>query len=65
MVNPGDTVVFTNRDSAGHTATANGGAFDTGILQLGQSASVTLTQSGTYSYFCLPHPNMKGTIVVR
>jgi len=64
-VNVGDTVVFTNQDAVGHTATANGGGFDTGILQHGQSKSVTLTQKGSFGYFCIPHPSMVGTIVVE
>ena len=47
-----------------HTATANGGAFNTGILKQGQSATHTFTQPGTYTYFCQIHPFMHGTIVV-
>jgi plastocyanin len=64
-VNPGDTVVFTNEDPVTHTATASGGAFDTGFLELNQTHAVTLIQPGQYGYFCLPHPGMKGTIVVQ
>ena len=64
-LNAGDTVVFTNRDAVGHTATANGGAFDTGILQNGESKSVTLTQKGSYNYFCIPHPGMTATLIVE
>jgi plastocyanin len=36
-VNVGDTVTWTNQDSAQHTATANDGSFDTGTLRRGQS----------------------------
>lgn len=61
----GDTVVFVNEDGAPHTATATGGAFDTGNLASGESGSVTLVHAGTYEYFCAIHPAMKGTIVVE
>ena len=58
----GDTVTWTNRDSADHTAT--GGDFDTGVLSGGQSGSFTFREEGTISYLCTIHPNMKGTVRV-
>jgi plastocyanin len=64
-VNEGDTVNFTNDGPTVHTATADDGSFDTGILEKGQSGSATFTSAGTVTYFCQPHPNMKGTIVVQ
>lgn len=64
-VNVGDTVSWTNQDDVGHTATADGGEFDTGILSQGQSGSATFDTAGTFTYFCQPHPNMKGTVVVQ
>lgn len=64
-VNVGDTVTWTNQDDIGHTATADGGQFDTGILNKGQSGSATFDTAGTFTYYCQPHPNMKGTIVVQ
>jgi plastocyanin len=63
-VNVGDTVTWSNSGPTGHSATANDGSFDTGILQKGGSGSHTFTQAGTFSYFCKPHPFMKGTITV-
>lgn len=61
----GDKVTWTNKDSAGHSATADKGNFDTGILQNGQSGSVTFSKPGTYTYHCSVHPMMKATIVVQ
>jgi plastocyanin len=62
----GDKVTWTNTDGTGHTATANGGAFDTGtIAASGGSASVTFTTTGTYAYHCKIHPSMTGRIVVQ
>lgn len=60
----GDSVVFTNQDSAPHTATADNGAFDTGRLSNGQSATLTFNSAGSFSYFCAIHPNMKGSITI-
>lgn len=63
-VHVGDTVTWTNEDSAPHTATAKDGSFDTGILTKGRSASHTFTQPGTFTYYCSVHPYMHGTVVV-
>lgn len=64
-INVGDRVTWTNADAVAHTATATGGAFDTGDIAQGQSASVRFTKAGTYAYNCTPHPSMTGTIRVR
>jgi amicyanin len=64
-INQGDTVTWVNNGPTPHSATATGGSFNTGILKAGQSASHTFAQAGTYSYYCQPHPFMKGTIVVQ
>ena len=61
----GDTVTFTNEDSAPHTATANDGSFDTGRLAKGESGTVTIEAAGTFDYICALHPSMKGTIVAN
>ena len=44
-VRVGGTVTWTNRDTAQHSATGTG--FNTGLLSLGQSASVTFNTQGT------------------
>src|SRR6185312_3364580 len=64
-VKVGDQVTWTNQDSATHSATADDGSFDTGVLQNGQSGSVTFSKPGTYTYHCSVHPMMKATIVVQ
>jgi len=64
VIAAGDTVVFTNADSAPHTATADSGAFDTGRLGNGESAQLTFADSGTFTYFCAFHRSMKGSITV-
>ncbi|BBL81830.1 hypothetical protein TthAA37_06480 [Thermus thermophilus] len=62
----GASLRFQNLDSVPHTATAEGGSFDTGTLNPGDtSAPIALTQPGTYAYFCRIHPSMRGVIEVR
>jgi len=64
-VKVGDTITFTNKDSAAHTATAVEGAkFDSGSLDQGKSFSYTAKQAGTIKFVCDFHPSMTGTIVV-
>jgi plastocyanin len=60
----GDTITFVNAGQASHTATADNGAFDSGILGRGGTFSTRLTQEGTISYLCQIHPDMTGSITV-
>lgn len=64
-VKQGAEVTFVNNGTNAHTATADGGSFDTGLLEPGNSTSVVFSESGTFGYHCTPHPNMTGTIVVE
>jgi plastocyanin len=61
----GSTLTFTNEDGATHTATADDDSFDTGDLEEGDSAEVTLDEPGEISYFCDIHNYMTGTITVE
>lgn len=62
----GGTVTWTNIGAAPHTATRTAGPsnFDTGIRQPGQSATITFSVAGAYSYQCTVHPSMTGTALV-
>jgi plastocyanin len=64
-VKAGDTVTFINKDAVKHTATADDESFDTKLLAQNEKKQITFTKAGEYSYFCLPHPGMKGMIVVK
>ena len=63
-VKVGEIVTWINNDSGRHTVTSKDGIFDSGILGKGQSFSFTFDKPGEYQYFCEPHPNMVGTVVV-
>jgi LPXTG-motif cell wall-anchored protein len=64
-INQGDTVTWTNNGPTPHSATADNGSFDTGIFPAGQSRTQTFNEAGSFSYFCTPHPQMRGTVVVQ
>ena len=63
-VKKGDTVVWTNKDSAPHTVTGDGG-LDSGTLSGGQTYSFTFATAGTFSYKCNFHPSMAGKVIVQ
>jgi plastocyanin len=63
-VNMGDTVKWTNNGKApeGHDVTGDG--LDSGLLKGGESYSHKFKASGTFSYICTIHPQMKGSVNV-
>lgn len=61
----GDKVVWSNvQPTDAHTATADKGSFDTGLIAPGQTMSVTFLTPGTFGYTCQVLPSMKGTVIV-
>jgi len=67
-VRVGDSVTWFNADVMEHTVTSDAGtpvAFDSPLLNSGDTFSFTFTQAGTYAYHCAPHPTMTGTIIVN
>jgi|WetSurMetagenome_2_1015567.scaffolds.fasta_scaffold35586_5 plastocyanin len=61
----GDTVTWTNGDSANHTVVADNGEFKSGDLGQGATFSFTFTKAGAYPYKCGVHPTMTGTVTVK
>jgi nitrite reductase (NO-forming) len=62
-------VTWTNYDSSVHTVTtlpsgSSPKSFDSGNLNAGESFTYTCSTAGTYQYYCIYHPWMKGTVVV-
>ena len=70
-INVGDTVVWSNDDSAAHTVTSgtpsNGpdGIFDSSIFMSATTFEQVFSESGNYDYFCMVHPWMVGQIQVN
>ncbi|HEV7481750.1 MAG TPA: cupredoxin domain-containing protein [Solirubrobacterales bacterium] len=63
-VQAGGKAIWLNQDTAPHTATADDGSFDTGVLERGKLKSETFKQAGTFTYHCEIHPTMHGTVKV-
>jgi plastocyanin len=59
----GDTITVTNQDGTDHSLTATDGSFNTGVFSSG-SKTITLTKAGTFTYHCMIHNFMTGTITV-
>lgn len=64
-VKVGDTVTWTNQDSAVHDVVADDGTFESGDLGQGDTFEYTADKAGTFSYVCTYHAQMKATLTVR
>jgi plastocyanin len=64
-VKVGEAITWTNSDSAPHTVTAKGGAFDSGNMQQGDTFTWKADKAGTFEYLCDIHPSMVGTVTVQ
>ncbi|MFB5606513.1 MAG: plastocyanin/azurin family copper-binding protein [Candidatus Nitrosomaritimum yanchengensis] len=66
----GETVSWSNDDTAAHTVTsgtpADGpdGLFDSGMIMAGGTFEFTFTKEGTFDYYCIVHPWMIGEVIV-
>ncbi len=66
----GDTVSWSNDDTAAHTVTSGSptkgpdGNFDSSLFMAGATFDVTFDKAGSYEYFCMVHPWMIGKIQV-
>lgn len=62
-VSVGDTVTFTNEDSAPHNVSIAGE--ELGSQSQGESVTWKADTAGNFPYTCTIHPSMTGTIVVK
>ena len=59
-------MIWTNRDDLPHTVTDDDQTlFDSDFLLFGDGFSHTFEQAGTFTYFCVVRPFMKGTVIVQ
>lgn len=59
----GDVIVWDNRDTVQHTATARDGSFDV-RLQPGKKGRTVLRKAGSIAVYCIYHPMMRATLRV-
>jgi plastocyanin len=60
----GTTVEWSNNDPLPHSVTAVDRSFNSGLIQPGRTYRHTFTKAGTFNFYCMPHPFMKGVVVV-
>ena len=63
-VTVGDTVSWSHVGDVAHTVTFSSGGPDSGSLSTGDTFDVTFEQPGTFTYRCLFHSQMQGTVSV-
>jgi len=70
-VGVGETVTWSNVDTAAHTVTSGSaadgpdGIFDSSLFMADTEFSHTFDEEGTFVYFCMVHPWMVGTVIVE
>jgi plastocyanin len=60
----GGTVTWTNEDTAPHTVTDQGGAFDSQSIATNAKFAHTFPTAGTYTYHCTFHSTMASAKIV-
>lgn len=66
-VEAGDSIVWTNDDTMPHSATADDGSYDTGLIAPGTTSSPIVMANPTprSAYHCKMHTDMHGWIQVK
>ena len=69
-ISVGETVTWSNDDSAAHTVTSGipsegpDGVFDSSLFMAGTTFEHTFFEAGEYDYYCMVHPWMTGKVQV-
>ena len=70
-ISVGDTVTWSNDDTAAHTVTSGiasegpDGIFDSSLFMAGTTFEHTFDEAGEFDYFCMVHPWMTGRVQVN
>lgn len=64
-IKAGTEVVWKNKDSSGHTVSAEDGSFNSGTITQGGEFKMKFARPGTYTYTCDMHSFMSGRVVVE
>lgn len=64
-VRVGQRVEWTNSDPTVHTVTGDDGSWGSELIEEGGRYSRVFEQPGRYPYHCVPHPMMKGVVIVE
>ena len=64
-IKAGERVRWVNEDQLQHTVTADGGGFDSGLVNPGRVFERVFDTPGEFAYHCTPHPFMTGRVIVE
>ena len=65
-VAPGAEISIVNNDSAEHSVTSEtAGSFDVHVDGKQKGTLIAPTEPGEYPFYCVYHPSMKGTLIVK
>lgn len=64
-IRTGQSVEWINRDPIAHTVTAGSGEWGSELLVEGSRYSRRFDAPGRYPYYCTPHPQMQGVVIVE
>ena len=65
-VAPGAEISIVNNDAAEHSVTSQtAGSFDVHVDGNQKGTLTAPTQPGEYAFYCVYHPSMKGTLIVK
>jgi plastocyanin len=70
-IKAGESVTFSNTDTAAHTSTSvdvdgvSDGVWDSNLVMSGSAYTTPALDAGEYPYFCMVHPWMTGLVIVE
>ena len=64
-VQPGTTIVWTNKDETPHTIIASDGSFQSKAMDTDDRYEHTFASEGDFGYLCTLHPYMTGIVHVH
>jgi plastocyanin len=67
-IRPGTEVTWVNCETNVqdfHTSTSSTNAWDSGALNRGEFFTRRFDANGSFEYFCVPHPFMRGAVIVQ
>lgn len=63
-IRAGESVAWVNHDPLPHTVTADDGSWASGEFAQGRVFVRRFNRPGRYTYHCIPHPQMRGVVIV-
>ena len=62
---PGEIIMWVNKDIVPHFLNIADNQWQSPVIEEGQSWEIVVEQPGSYTYLCMFHPQMTGTLIVN